>query len=141
MGRKWNKKKLRKPQRDQRKLDTTAKPVGADSLHPCFNISHLDSRFSLDRCQRAQKIALLGTLHQLAQCTWRELGISPREKLGFELFDNFPKPTPSSLLDQITEDKPVTCFRFGKKERMYGYRLHRAYLIVWIDPDHKLIKG
>ncbi len=106
-------------------------------LHPAFSFKHLSiANHSLQKCEVAEKVALVERLAELGKLTWQEIQTSARHGLGHE---TIPKnQIKVGLPPCITDDVTLLSFRFDGKKPMVGFRKDKIFYIIWLDRDFSL---
>jgi len=103
---------------------------------PVFCFRYLDKTHGLDSCDKDEKAALVSTLYELSQLSWRELRRAPRHGLGYEIIAR--KSFRVSIPKHITEDVNLIAFRFSGLKPMVGYRDEGIFRIIWLDRSFKV---
>lgn len=108
-------------------------------LHPLFSLRHLAAGFRVSDCQRSDKAAFADRLQELAQLTWTQIMLAPRQGIGTETIDH--QSVREAIPTHVTPDRTLLAIRFGDKARIIGYREDEVLHIIWIDPEHRVYPG
>jgi hypothetical protein len=103
---------------------------------PLFSLRYINKDYSISKCTKDEKSALVDTLHQLSQLTWSQIKASPRHDLGYEKIDR--SAIKSSIPSHIKDDVNLIAFRFCGMAPMVGYRDGAIFYIIWLDRDFTL---
>lgn len=106
--------------------------------YPVFCFHHLaTNKYSLDKCERVERVACLNALKTLSQHTWVE--IEANHIKGFHKIKNkdsirVARPEP----DPMPPDLPIIAFDYHNTQTMVGYRRECVFHIIWFDRDFSL---
>lgn len=127
--------KIKSPKTDIR-LDL--KTRSSEKLCPIFSFEYMQKGYSVDDCEKKEKVALISRLYKLSQMSWESIAQAQRHGLGWEKIErySFYKPIP----DLITPDVRLIAFRFCGEAAMVGFRKDRIFHIVWLDRDFTLYR-
>lgn len=103
---------------------------------PLFSLRYINKDYSISKCTKDEKSALVDTLHQLSQLTWNQITSSPRHGLGYEKIDR--SAISSSIPSHLKDDVNFIAFRFCGMAPMVGYRDGAIFYIIWLDRDFTL---
>lgn len=103
---------------------------------PFFSLRYINKDYSISKCTKDEKSALIDTLYQLSQLTWSQIQASPRHGLGYEKIEQ--SAIKSSIPSHITADVNLIAFRFCGMAPMVGYRDGAIFYIIWLDRDFTL---
>ncbi|MBO4526631.1 MAG: hypothetical protein J5743_03320, partial [Victivallales bacterium] len=81
----------------------------------------------ISACTKDEKSAFADKLVEMSQLSWQELVQSNRHKQGYEIIDDYPKPT------NLTDDVKIIAFRFYGMAPMIGYRQEQIFHIIALD--------
>ncbi len=130
-------KKIKQPQGDK-SLKISTFPVlrqSSNTLHPIFDVSDLSKGpYSLALCTKDEKSAFADKLVEMSQSSWQELFQANRHKQGYEIIENYPKPS------NLTDDVKIIAFRFYGMAPMIGYRQEQIFHIIALDRDFTAYK-
>ncbi len=119
------------------KLSTKeTKEILPEQEPPLFSLRYINKDYSISKCTKDEKSALVDTLYQLSQLTWNEIKASPRHGLGYEKIDR--SAIKSSIPSHITVEINLIAFRFCGMAPMVGYRDGAIFYIIWLDRDFTL---
>ena len=112
--------------------------LNRNMLHPAFSFKYLSLKkdYSLDQCDKREKIDLLLTIFKLSQMPWNQIQSAPRHGMGHEIIKRSAIKT--TIPSNIGEDVRLLSFRFSGKRPMVGYRQDKIFYILWLDCKFKL---
>ncbi len=110
----------------------------SEKLCPIFSFEYMQKGYSIDDCEKTEKVALVNQLYKLSKMSWESIAQAQRHGLGWEKIErnSFNKPIPSL----ITPDVRLIAFRFFGEAPMVGFRRDRIFHIVWLDRNFTLYK-
>ena len=124
------KKAIKQPQEYATPKLKTA-PIGrlsSNTLHPIFDVSALSrGAHPISACTKDEKSAFADKLVEMSQLSWQELVQSNRHKQGYEIIEDYPKPS------GLTDDVKIIAFRFYGMAPMIGYRQEQIFRIIALD--------
>lgn len=104
--------------------------------YPVFCFKHLQKDYSLEKCQRDEKIDLIERLCKLSTMTWEQIRLSDRHGLGTEKISQHSIRT--GIPNHITPDVTFYALRFSGKKPIVGYKSDFIFHILYIDRDFTL---
>jgi hypothetical protein len=107
--------------------------------YPVFCFKHTHKKYSINRCNDNEKLALLDKLEQLSQLTWQGLVQAHRHGTGTEKIPrNSLKVNPPPF---ITEDVDhLLALRFDGMKPILVHRNRFIMHVIFIDTDYSVYK-
>lgn len=130
-------KKIQKQRnKGSKRIKSPITPESSNQKKPVFCLQYLDREYCVTKCEKEDKVAIIGSFYNLSRLTWQQISQSGRHQNGFEKIDrkSIKRPIPS----HITPDTTIIAFRYNGKKAMVGYRLDVTFHIVWFDRDFTL---
>ena len=115
-------------------------PEPVDSLPDgsvSFAFPYTVKGFSIEDCDPAEMLALMKNLAQRSQMTWQQMQDAPHTGAGTEKI----APGQISAIPAGVPEDNLLVLRTGKRGRVVGYRDGDVFVVVWVDPKHKLYDG
>lgn len=108
--------------------------------YPVFSFKQMrNGKYHIDKCEQKEKSSLALKMSKIGQCTWQELRLMSRHKLGFEKISK--RAITGDSINFLSEDVNLIAFRFFGKAPMVGYKCSNgAFHILWLDRDFTLYK-
>lgn len=94
--------------------------------------------FCFPDCDRNELLDLLDAFRLRSRMTWAELISAPRTGLGTETIG---RGAIRAIPPDITGDVNLLALRTGRRGRVVGYRRDSVFVVVWVDPKHRLYSG
>ncbi|HTE21806.1 MAG TPA: hypothetical protein VK674_02085 [Candidatus Limnocylindria bacterium] len=128
-------KKIKRPELNQGVLvsPTSAINTPVDG-YPIFCFKHLVKGYTLDECQKNDKVNFIGKLIYMTQKSWRQLMLDAyKSGAGFETIKKHQIKT--ALPTIVTEDvSTLYCIKFNtKKSRILGHKSGNIFHVTHID--------
>lgn len=104
-----------------------------DDQAPLFSFEHLcDKNFYLYHLGKQELKELHSFLKKTSGMTWKQIRMSngiryktiPRSSLSYRVPDSVP------------EDASIDEMRVSKEHRIFGFRVHGTFNVIWFDPTH-----
>lgn len=104
--------------------------------YPVFCLKYMQKDYSLNQCEKEEKISLIERMYQLSSLTWPQIRVTQKHGFGYEKInrDAIRAPIPQ----HITPDISLYAFRFDGKKPMVGYITHFIFHVVYLDRDFTL---
>lgn len=104
--------------------------------YPIFCFRHIHRDYSLEKCEKDEKIDLIERLCKLSTLTWEQIKLADRHGFGTEKISHesikVGKPA------HITPDITFYALRFSGKKPIVGYKSDFIFHILYIDRDFTL---
>ena len=94
--------------------------------------------FGFPDCDRNELLDLLDAFRLRSRMTWAEMISAPRTGLGTETIGRHHI---RAIPADVTEDVNLLALRTGRRGRVVGYRRDSVFVVVWVDPKHRLYRG
>lgn len=119
---------------DGKRITTPASVQSTNHLHPAFCFRHVQSEFSIGKCDRNTQALLSQKLEELGRLNWNQIQSTSRKGKGHEVIQQNSIRAPQA---KIPGDRDYLSFRLGKGKNsvFIGYRVGKVFYIVWIDPN------
>jgi hypothetical protein len=107
--------------------------------YPIFCFKHLHREFGIDKCNEAEKKALMEHIIRLGALTWTQIQLAPRHGVGSEkiALHSIKAGLPSSY--PVTDDiHNLLALRFDGLKAMIGLRNGFIFHVFYIDRDFSL---
>lgn len=112
-------------------------PTGpSDSETPAFCFKFCQNGFKIENLSDEYKVALADKLHKLSERSWTTIKTEDRKKNGTEIIVR--TSLRKSIPGDITEDVKILAFHLPNLFRMLGWRNHRIFHVIWLDPNGEL---
>jgi hypothetical protein len=98
------------------------------NLPPLFSLEHLHPSYSINLCEKDDKVAFAERICELGKMTWASIQASHKHSFGSEIIRNVNLPKPACI-----GDRAIIAFRYSGKKPMVGFRDGRVLNIVWIE--------
>ncbi len=115
-------------------LDTTD---NLDIKHPVFCLRYLNKKYSLEKCDAKEKIALITRMSKLSLMTWNEIQLQDKHGFGTEKISQTAIKG-AAIPAHLTKDEVLYAFRFDGKKPMVGYKSSFVFHIIYLDRDFTL---
>ncbi len=108
-----------------------------ESKKPLFSFHHTKYGGShcLTTCENIVQSSVAVTMVRLSQLTWAEIGLEPKDGLGYEKIHRHQFKVALHLPSTITPDVPILVFRHSSGGRIAGYKEENIYHILVIGQD------
>lgn len=105
--------------------------------YPIFCLKNIHPDYSLEKCSKDEKAALMEALYIRSQLTWNQLRLADRHGLGSEkIAINGIKPRiPKSVTGEV---KDLLAFRYFDLKPFVGYQNKFIFHILFIDSGRNL---
>lgn len=120
----------------------TNEPEKTDDQSPSFRLTHADDNRYLVSSWKSEEIKdLIRALKKIERHTWAQIKSQGSKTkgdsvgCGYKTITNHPK-----LPDSISEDILLSEMRVCQTKRIFGFRIHSIYYIVWFDRTHEICK-
>lgn len=129
----------RGPGRPRKPKLRSGEPVRSTNRSPVsFAFPYEVRGFGFPDCDRNELLDLFDAFRLRSRMTWAEMISAPRTGLGTE---TIARDAVRSVPPDITEDVNLLVLRTGRRGRVVGYRRDSVFVVVWVDPKHRLYGG
>jgi len=116
---------------------TRTTPRDSNHLNPSFRFAQVDEgRYCLHHCEKDDIRRLVKVFGRMEKMTW--LDVWKSDGLHYEHHDSttLRAPIQAALVDLLPPDVGLDSFRVTLEFRIYGYRVHDSFYVVWFDRAH-----